>query len=91
MTAHLDRARVADQLQLWRWERFGKFGINGNRSRPGRDRNRYRDDSTAGGRILIVDMRRAIAIVVVMDGRTMMMVAMLWVVRNGVNVERERL
>ena len=91
MAADLDRARVANKLQLRRWNRFGKFGVYGDRSRGGRNRNGYRDDCATSRQVLVVNVRSASEIVVVMDGRTMMMVAVFRVVRNGVNVEGESL
>lgn len=77
VTTDLDRARVADQMQLWRRKRFSKFRDPGDCSRRGRDRNRYRDDVATCRRIFGVHMRSAVIIVVVMDGRTMMMVAVV--------------
>lgn len=74
MTTDLDCARVADQMQLWRRKRFSKFRDHGDRSRRGRDRNGDRDDVAMCRRIVGVYMRSAVVIVVVMDGRTMMMV-----------------
>lgn len=91
MAAHNDRARAADELQFRRTQRLGKFGVNNKGDRHSRDRHRYRDDGAALRHILGFHVRNAIEIVVVMDGRTVMMVAILCVVGNGVNVEGKRL
>jgi len=80
VTAHVDRARIADEPQLGRWKRVGKFGVDDDCSGPGRDRNRYGDDGAACRHIAGVRVQSAIEIVVVMNGRAVLMVAVLFVV-----------
>jgi len=91
VTPHIDCAGVADELQLRSLRRFGKFGVHSDRSRCGRGRNRHRDNGGARRQFPLVYVQIGIEIVVVMDGRTVLMSAVLRVVRNGVNVEGERL
>ena len=80
MTAHVDGARVADELQSRCRKRFGKFGDDVDSSRRRCDRHRYRDDVAWRRRIFVVYVRSTtimIIIFVVMNGRTMMMIVVI--------------
>ncbi len=94
MTAHLDRARAADELQPRCRKHFGKFGDYVDRSRRRCDRHRYRDDVAGRRRIFVVYVRSTtimIIIFVVMNGGTMLMVAVVRMAGNSMNVEAKRL
>jgi hypothetical protein len=54
VAAHLDSARIADELQLENWKRFGQFTVNDDQSRRCRGRNRHGDDSAASGQFALV-------------------------------------
>lgn len=90
VTPHIDCAGVADEQQFRRLRRFSKFGVHDDRSRRGCSRNRHRDDGAASRQLPLVYVQIGIELVVVMDGRTVPMSGGLCMVRNGVNVEGER-
>ena len=91
MTPHIDCAGVADELQFRSVRRFGKFCVHSDHGRRGRRRNRHRNNGAPGRPFPLVYVQIGFEIVVVMDGRTVLMIAVLRMVRNGVNVEGERL
>ena len=91
MAAHINRARVADDLQFRSWKRARKHRDGGDDSRRGRGRNRDRNDGADSRPFVLVYMSNGIKVVMVMDSRTMLMISALRVVRDGMNVERERL
>ena len=80
VTAHVNCASVADQLQPKCRKCFGKVSNHVDRSRWRCDRHRYRDDVAGRRRIFGVYVRSAtivIIIFVVMNGRTMTMVVVI--------------
>jgi hypothetical protein len=90
VTPHIDCAGVADEQQLRRLRRFSKFGVHDDRGRRSRGRNRHRNNGAASRQLPFVYVQIGIELVVVMDGRTVPMSGDLRMVRNGVNVEGER-
>ena len=77
MAAHVNRARVADELQLWSGKRFRKHGVDGGDHRRGRGRNRDRNNGADGRTVFLVYMSNRIKVVVVVDSRTVLMIAVL--------------
>lgn len=91
MAAQLDRARVSNKLQIRALKCFRELGVHDDRRRYGRRRNGHRDHAAAGRYVPFVYVQIGIDIVVVVDGRTVPMIAV--VVRGGhrVHVECEAL
>lgn len=53
VAAHLDRTRIAGELQLENWKRFGELPVNDHQRRHGRRRNRHSDNGAAGRRFSV--------------------------------------
>ncbi len=90
MTAHVDCARVADELQFRNWKRFREYGDSGDDSRRDRRGHPDRNNRAASRPFGLVYMSSGINVVMVMDRGTMMMVVALCVLRYRVHVKRER-
>ena len=91
VAAKLDHFRIPGELQLDNDNRFGTFSTDDYCRRHGPGGHRHRDSGAASRSIVFIYVPRGIEIVVVMDGRTVVMIAILPVFRNGVNVESQRL
>jgi hypothetical protein len=91
VAAHIDRARVANELQRWRRHLFGNHRDEGDADGSGRGRHGNRYDGAGRRPFFLVYMPERIKVVVVMDGRTMPMLTVLCVVGDVVHVKRERL
>jgi hypothetical protein len=91
VAAHIDRARVADELQFRSGKRVRKHCDGADDNRRGRGRNRNRQNGAAGRPFVLVYMSSGTRVVMVMNSRTVPMIPVVRVVRNGVYVERERL
>lgn len=91
VAAHINRARVSDELQFGSRKRFRKHRDGADDNRRGRGRNRNRQDGADGRPFVFVDMSNGTRVVMVMDGRTVPMIPVVRVVRHGMNVKRERL
>jgi hypothetical protein len=91
VAAHVYRACVADELQFWSGKCFRKHSVDDGDNRRGRGRNRDRNHGASGRPVFLVYMSNGIKVFVVMDSRTVLMIAVLRVVRRCVYVERERL
>ena len=91
MAAYIDRTRVTGKSQLNNWKHVDRFNVNVDDRRRRRGRHRDRDNGAANRSIALVYVPGKIEIIVVMDGRTMLMLELLRMVRDAVNVKRERL
>ena len=93
MTTHIDRARVADELQFRRRKPFRERSVDVDRSSGTGDRNRHGDDGAMGRQVLrlYVPLSIEVTVAVIVDGWTVIMISDLCIVWNGMNVEGERL
>ena len=93
VTAHLDRARVTNQLKGRRCRRLGTINVDDNRSSRGRGRHRNRDHGTARLQILGFYVQHVIEIGAAMRVNCRAVLVVIVVVRviHGVNVECEAL
>ena len=91
MAPDVDRARSPGELQMDNDNRFRELSVDDDHRRHCCGGTRDRDNRAAGRSIVVIYVPSGIEIVVVMDGRTVMMIAILSMIRNGVNMERHRL
>jgi hypothetical protein len=91
VAAHLDRARISNTLQPRALKCFRELGVHHDRGRCGRRRNGHRDHAAAGRSVPLVYVQSGIDIVVVMDSRTVPMIAVVVRVSDRVHVESEAL
>jgi len=91
VAAHIDRTRIPEKLQLENWKRFGQFSVNDDDRQHRRGRNGDRNNGAAVRQFALVYVPSGIEILVMMDSRAMLMIAILAVVRTGVNMEGQGL
>jgi hypothetical protein len=91
VAAHVNRARVSDTLQTRRVKGFCHLGVHQRRSRSRSHRNGHREHAAASRCIPFVYVKSRINVVVVVDSRTVPVLAVLRSIWRDVNVKCERL
>ena len=91
VAAHLDRARVSNTLQVQTVEWFRDLSVHHRRGRRRCRRNGHREHAAPSRCVPFVYVKRRLELAVVVDGRTVPMIAVLSMVRNSVDVKCARL